>query len=102
MSDESAKQFVKGTIYVVEDEASWMMGNLAEYHSTFPRNIDGEPLHNMIFKDRCGDIEMTIRLTNEVFSVAPPGSQLGDRVDLRAAGITVKGEGDDTQPKNPS
>lgn len=84
----------KGKLYVIVQDESWMMGNLGEYHSSFPRKSDEEPLHNMVFRDASGDIEMTVMLTDEVIAIAPDGSVLGDTIDLRAAGITVKGDSD--------
>lgn len=87
-------ELVKGVIYVVEEDMSWMKGNLGEYHSTYPRECDEEPLHNMVFRDATGGLEMSIWLSKDILCVAPEGSELGDTVDLHAAGITVKGEGD--------
>lgn len=87
-----AEELVKGQLYVITQDESWMMGNLGEYHSTFPRKSDGEPLHNMVFRDASYSLEMTIVLTGEILAIAPVGSALGDTVGIRAAGITVKGD----------
>lgn len=70
----------KGKLYVIEAEEPWVSGNLAEYHSSYPRGCDGEPLHNMIFMDSLGDLEMTIRLSDEIVAAAPEGSQLGETI----------------------
>jgi hypothetical protein len=84
----------KGKLYVIVQDESWMMGNLGEYHSSFPRKSDEEPLHNMVFRDASDSLEMTIVLSDEILGVAPNGSSLGDTINLRSAGITVKGDSD--------
>ncbi len=77
------EELVKGQLYVITQDESWMMGNLGEYHSTFPRKSDGEPLHNMVFRDASNGIEMTIVLTDEILAAAPSGSRLGDEVSAK-------------------
>jgi hypothetical protein len=48
----------------------------------------------MVFRDASDSLEMTIVLSDEILGVAPNGSSLGDTINLRAAGITVKGDSD--------
>ncbi|WP_410759469.1 hypothetical protein [Citrobacter youngae] len=58
---------MKGKVYVVEQE-SWMLHDRAEYHSTFSRKSDGEPLHNMIIRMCDGGLEVSVLSTVEIIS----------------------------------
>ena len=58
---------IKGKVYVVEQEG-WMLHDRAEYHSTFSRKSDGEPLHNMIIRMCDGYLEVSTFNTVEIIS----------------------------------
>ena len=60
-------ELIKGKNYVVEQE-SWMLHDRAEYHSTFSRKSDGEPLHNMIIRMCDGVLEVSTFSTVEIIS----------------------------------
>ncbi|EIC6851776.1 hypothetical protein LAI67_003064 [Salmonella enterica subsp. enterica serovar Johannesburg] len=63
-------ELTKGRLYNVEEEYSWMLHSRAEYHSTFNREWDGEPLHNMIIRMADGDLEMSVFTTDNILSEA--------------------------------
>ncbi|WP_234116707.1 hypothetical protein [Citrobacter freundii] len=63
-------ELTKGKVYNVDQEYSWMLHGRAEYHSTFSRQCDGEPLHNMIIRMADGDLEMSVFTTDNILSEA--------------------------------
>ncbi|CAK7038064.1 hypothetical protein [Providencia sp.] len=62
----------KGKVYEISEQALdfYHKHNRAEYHSTYPRETDGEPLHNVIIRMVNGDLETSILLTDEIVKVA--------------------------------
>lgn len=63
-------ELTKGKVYNVTREYDWVFHSRAEYHSTFPRECDGEPLHNMIIRMCSGDLEMAVFTTDNILSEA--------------------------------
>jgi hypothetical protein len=63
-------ELTKGKVYNVDQEYSWMLHGRAEYHSTFSRESDGEPLHNMIIRMQNGYLEMSVFTTGNIQSEA--------------------------------
>ncbi|WP_288845712.1 hypothetical protein [uncultured Citrobacter sp.] len=62
-------QLTKGKVYNVDPD-EWMLHSRAEYHSTFSRECDGMPLHNMIIRMRDGDLEISTFATDNIISEA--------------------------------
>lgn len=62
----------KGKVYKISTDAlDWYhMHDRAEYHSTFARDGDGEPLHNFIIRFTSGDLEMTLFLSGDITGIA--------------------------------
>ena len=60
----------KGAVYNVTREYDWVLHTRAEYHSTFCRESDGLPLHNMIIRMYGGDLEMVTFTTDNIRSEA--------------------------------
>lgn len=63
-------KLTKGKVYNVDQEYSWMSHGRAEYHSTYSRECDGEPLHNMIIRMADGYLEMSVFITDNILSEA--------------------------------
>lgn len=59
---------IKGRTYEVTREYDWLLHSRAEYHSTFPRECDGVPLHNMIIRMYGGDLEMVVFTDENILS----------------------------------
>lgn len=59
----------KGLIYKVRQE-EWMAEPYAEHHSTYPREADGANLHNMIFRDRTGSLEMGLFMDEDIIKLS--------------------------------
>lgn len=58
----------KGKVYRISTDALdyYHAHDRAEYHSTFARESDGEPLHNFIIRFNTGDLEMTLFLSDDI------------------------------------
>jgi len=63
-------ELTKGKVYNVTREYDWMLHYRAEYHSTFNRESDNAPLHNMIIRMYGGDLEMVVFTTDNILSEA--------------------------------
>lgn len=63
-------ELTKGKVYNVTREYDWTLHQRAEYHSTFNRECDGAPIHNMIIRMHCGDLEMAVFTTDNILSEA--------------------------------
>lgn len=63
-------ELTKGKVYNVTREYNWTLHQRAEYHSTYNRECDGVPLHNMIIRMYGGDLEMVVFTTDNILSEA--------------------------------
>lgn len=60
----------KGVVYAVNSQYDFMKHERGEYHSTFSREVDGAPLHNMIIRMQSGDLEIGVFLDEEIEGIS--------------------------------
>lgn len=63
-------KMVKGKIYDVDECYDHAMHFRAEYHSSGMREVDGQPLHNMIIRMMDGSLEFGIFLNDDIKQIS--------------------------------